>query len=187
MASVIAERYPHTEKFGRHEITFRLMDPSHVEALEQAILSFVSTLPSSDLAFLRMDITQPEVLHEWEHAIQTGRTVTLLAYEDNRVVGYGNLHLSGLQWTKHIGEIRVLVGSHHRGAGLGQAMFHELCGLARSHDLQRVVAHIPADQPKVRKMLESVGFDPEALLTDWLKDRNGHTHDLIIMSKDIEP
>lgn len=186
MSVALQARYPKTKKFGRHDVTFRMMDPSHAEALEEAILRFSNSLPSSDLAFLRMDITQPEVIREWEHAVESGRTVTILAYEGDDVVGYGNLHLSSLQWTQHIGEVRVLVGAKFRGAGLGQGLFRELIELAQAQGLDRVVAHIPSGQPRVRLMLESMDFEPEALLTDWLKDRSGHTHDLIIMSRDID-
>ena len=186
MSVAQTERYPRNKKFGRHDISFRLMDPSHVDALDEALLRFTNSLPSSDLAFLRMDITQPEVVREWEHAIDNGRTITVLAYDGDEIVGYGNLHKSHIQWTSHIGEVRVLVGAKYRGAGLGQGLFHELIAIAGEHGLNRVIAHIPSGQPRVRVMLEDLDFEAEALLTDWLKDRTGHTHDLIIMSRDID-
>jgi RimJ/RimL family protein N-acetyltransferase len=58
--------------------------------------------------------------------------------------------------------------------------------LAREKGLTRVVAHLGADQPRVRAMFERLGFHAEALLTDWLKDRNHQKHDLVIMTSDVE-
>jgi RimJ/RimL family protein N-acetyltransferase len=177
--------YPWTKKFGPHSVTFRLMTPEDTESIQRTVLKFANSLPASDLVFLRMDITQPEVMDEWMHNIRIGRTKTVLAEEDDSVVGYANLHRSPLQWTRHIGEIRVLISPKFRGLGLGEALFNDLIGLAGNEGLERVVAHTPSGQPRVRAMLESLGFEAEALLTDWLMDRNNETHDLIIMSKDL--
>jgi len=178
-------RYPQTQKFGHHDITFRLMEEEDATVVEEALLRFANSLPPGDLVFLRMDITQPEVVEEWIESIRAGQTVTVLAAANDEIVGYANLHLSGLQWTRHIGEIRVLVSPKYRGTGLGRQFFHQLIDLARDLGLERVVAHVPADQPRVRHMLEKLGFEAEALLADWLKDRNYKTHDLIIMSQHV--
>lgn len=171
---------------GNEKVTFRLMDPSDALSLQEAINKFVSNLPASDLVFLRMDITQPQVVEEWIDNVKRGRTVTLLAELDGEIVGYGNLHLSSLQWTQHIGEVRVLVASKHRKFGIGKELAADMIQIAYEKGLSRVVAHIASTQPRVRAMFESLGFEPEALLTDWLKDHNGTIHDLIIMSHSIE-
>lgn len=177
--------YPWTEKLGRYDITFKLMRPQDEATVEQALLKFTQSLPASDLVFLRMDITQPDVVREWVENILRRRTITVLAEVNGEVVGYGNLHLSRLQWTRHIGEIRVLVGAKYRGLGLGETLANEMMKLARENGLLRVVAHIGSDQPRVRAMFERLGFHAEALLTDWLKDRNHQKHDLVIMSNEI--
>lgn len=179
-------KYPWTKKFGPHTVTFRLMTPEDTESIEKTVLRFANSLPASDLIYLRMDITQPEVVEEWMHNIRIGRTKTVLVEEDGIVVGYANLHKSPLQWTRHIGEVRVLISPKHRGIGLGEALFTELSALAKAEGLERVISHTPSGQPRVRTMLESLGFEAEALLTDWLMDRNNETHDLIIMSKDLD-
>lgn len=171
---------------GNEEVTFQLMDPSDEAALRQAIEGFASTLPPSDLVFLRMDITQPEALDEWVENVTRERTLTILAKLNGEIVGYANLHMSSLQWTSHIGEIRILVSSKYRALGIGKQLVLDVIDIARSKGLSRVVVHVPATQPRVRMMIESAGFEPEALLTDWLKDHSGNVHDLIIMSRLIE-
>ncbi|PCJ65433.1 MAG: hypothetical protein COA73_02435 [Candidatus Hydrogenedentota bacterium] len=171
---------------GSDKVIFHLMDAADESNLQDAIKSFTSNLPSSDLVFLRMDITQPEAVEEWMNNVRKGRTITVLAELDGEIVGYGNLHLSTLQWTRHIGEIRILVASKHRRLGVGKVLAQDMIDIAAEKGLSRVVAHIAATQPRVRTMFESLGFEPEALLTDWLKDHSGKVHDLIIMSRSIE-
>lgn len=178
--------YPVTENFGGHPITFKLMRPQDEATVEQAVLKFAQSLPAGDLVFLRMDITQPDVVREWVENILRGRTITVLAEENGEVVGYGNLHLSKLQWTRHIGEIRVLVSAKFRGLGVGERIVDELKKIAQELGLLRVIAHIASNQPRVRAMFERLDFHAEALLTDWLKDRNHQKHDLVIMSHEIE-
>jgi L-amino acid N-acyltransferase YncA len=181
----LVQKYPRTSKFGGHDITLKVMRPQDEASVEQALLDFAQSLPASDLVFLRMDIAQPEVVHEWVENILRGRTVTVLAEEKGKVVGYGNLHLSRLRWTRHIGEIRVLVGAEYRRLGLGECLVNVLINIARGRSLQRVVAHIGSGQPRVRAMFERLGFHAEALLTDWLEDRNRQRHDLVIMSHEL--
>jgi L-amino acid N-acyltransferase YncA len=171
---------------GTEEVHFHLMNQSDEDSLRKAIGVFASSLPSSDLVFLRMDITQPEAIDEWVDNVRRGRTITVLAELNGQIIGYGNLHMSSLQWTSHIGEIRILVSGKYRKLGIGKELVKDLIDIAQEKGLARVVAHIAATQPPVRLMFESLEFDPEALLTDWLKDHNGQIHDLIIMSRLIE-
>ena len=178
--------YPWSEQHGRFDVTFKLMRPQDGPNVEQALLKFTQSLPASDLVFLRMDITEPDVVREWSENILRARTITVLAEVDGEVIGYGNLHLARLQWTRHIGEIRILVGAKYRGLGLGETLVGETLKLAHESGLTRVVAHIGSEQPRVRAMFERIGFHAEALLTDWLKDRNHQKHDLVIMSRDID-
>jgi len=177
---------PLTESFGRHPITLKLMRPQDGASVEQALLKFTQSLPAGDLVFLRRDITQPDIVHEWMDDIVRTRTITVLAEENGQVIGYGNLHFSRQQWTRHIGEIRVLVDAKYRGLGVGERLVDELIKLARERGLLRVVANIAANQPRVRAMFERLDFTAEALLTDWLKDRNQQKHDMVIMSRELD-
>ncbi len=150
------------------------------------LLAFAQSLPESDLIYLRMDITQPDVIDEWVANIEGGRTTTVLAEEDGEIVGYASLHSNRLMWTRHIGEIRIMVDVRARGGGVGRSLAHQLTEMAGERNLYRVVVQLPADQPRVRKMFEGLGFEPQAILPDWLKDRHNRPHDLVIMSKHVE-
>lgn len=180
-AQLATYRSPWTEDFDGTSIHFRMMTPDDFKT----VLRFANSLPESDLIYLRLDITDPGVVERWVENVRTGATTTIIAEENGRMAGYGSLHTDGPYWTRHHGEVRLMIAPAFRAKGIGHLLFRVLSEVARDKGLDRVVAQIPANQPRVREMLESLGFAPAALMTDWLKDRNGRTHDLVIMSKEL--
>jgi L-amino acid N-acyltransferase YncA len=184
MGTKIAKRtYPCTERIGGTQYSFRLMTPDDAALLGQ----FTAKLPEDDLLFLRMDITKPEVIAAWADKVRDGRTTTLLAFDEkDKIVGYCSLHRSELMCTQHHGELRVFVHSKVRGVGLGQFLVSEIHRVARERHLERITMNIAREQAGLRQMLEGMGFNVEALLTDWLKSRDGRLHDLVIMSYKVD-
>lgn len=171
--------FPVTRAIGRKDITFRLMRKGD----KSAVLAFARSLPENDIAFLRMDITRPKILSEWISNIEAERTVTVLAIVDKRVVGYGSLHHNEMLWTRHMGEIRTLVGAEFRGSGeLQQFLANEIFQIAKERKLMRVIAQIPTDQSSISKLYQHLGFKAEALLTDWIMTHDNLTHDIVVMS-----
>lgn len=172
-------KYPWTEKLGNHEFTFRLLTPADREHL----LRFTRSLPEDDVMFLRKDITQDVVVDDWLDKVKKGATITVLAEnDDGKIVGYASLHLDQLLWTRHLGEIRVVLAPKFRGIGLGKRLLNEMFLVGKQHNLQRIVVNMRRQQPRLQGMLERMGFRAEALLTDWLMDAVGRTHDLLVMS-----
>jgi hypothetical protein len=41
------------------------------------------------------------------------------------------------------------------------------------------------EQDGARRMFQRLGFTAEALLADWIQDRDGKQHDLVLMSYDV--
>jgi RimJ/RimL family protein N-acetyltransferase len=167
-------------KDGRR-ITLRLMQASDADEL----LAFAKSLPPDDLLFLRRDITLPEVVSQWVRDIAEGRTVTVLSEDDGRLAGYGALHYNEVLWTGHVGEIRMLVDPEYRRLGLGNRLASELFAVAKDLGLKKIIVQMTPDQQGARVTFERLGFQPEAILTDFVLDREGKTRDLLIMSYDI--
>jgi L-amino acid N-acyltransferase YncA len=174
-------RFPVTERIGDDEITFRLMDSSDKAALQD----FANSLSKDEMMFLRMDIANSEVLDEWFKNIDDGHTLTVVAYHGDSIAGYCSLHSNTRTWTSHIGELRVFVGEQYRGSGLSKRLLSEVFQIGRELKLERLVMNLAREQARFRKFLEEMGFQAEALLTDWLKSRDGRTHDLVIMSHSL--
>ena len=50
----------------------------------------------------------------------------------------------------------------------------------------KLVAHMTSDQHGAQAAFRRLGFVPEALLADYVEDRNGTLRDMVIMSFDID-
>lgn len=178
MPAVKHRTYPFTENVNGRQIAFRMMTPDDGDL----VMTFARSLPAESHMFTRWDITHESGIKEWIRNLKMGRTKTVLALDGDALVGYGSLHHNQLFWTRHHGELRVMVGEEARGEGLGRLLVRELFHIGQELELTRFVVHIASDQPRVRHMFEELGFHAEALLADWLMDRQGATSDLIIMS-----
>jgi RimJ/RimL family protein N-acetyltransferase len=178
---VSKRNYPWTAKVKDNEVAIRLMTAEDGDEL----LAFARSLPERDLLFLSIDITRPEVIEGWMQHIEAGRSFTVMAEVDGKLIGHATLYLSELTWTRHMGEIQLLISPKHRGGGLGTMLANEVFALAQDLGLQKIVARMAADQRGALQVFERLGFKAEALLTDFVIDREGRTHDLIVMSHDV--
>lgn len=171
--------------------TLRLSDGSEItlRALQRtdrdAMLAFTASLPEHDLLFLRIDITDPDVIDVWLDNIDLGGIVTIVAERDGRILGYGSLHMANAHWSRHVGELRVLIGEELRGKGLGRALTEAIFAQALDHGIEKMVAQMTIDQKGAIATFEELGFRPEALLRDHVKDRRGEKHDLLVYAHDV--
>lgn len=150
-----------------------------------AVVQFARALPEQDLQFLRIDITDPTVVDRWIASVATGQRFTILARDNGAMVGYGSLNRRELAWMRHLGEIRVIVAPDYRRVGLGRLLAHEVFTIAKDLGLMKIVAQMARQQVGARKMFQDLGFAAEALLADWVIDREGRTRDMLIMSHDV--
>jgi L-amino acid N-acyltransferase YncA len=149
------------------------------------VVEFAGSLARHDMLFLRRDITRPDAVDAWLEDIAGGQVHTLLARRDGKIVGYATLHQSELDWSRHVGELRVLVSEGERGKGLGGFLTREIFALAIALDLEKIVARMTLDQQGAMKTFEGLGFRPEALMRDHVKDADGETHDLVVMCHSV--
>jgi len=173
--------YPWTAHIGGTQVTFRLM----TAADRETILQFARALPPEDLMFLRTDVTKAETVDFWISYIKLGRTLTVIGEANGVIAGYASIHVNDALWTRHVGELRVIVGSDHRGIGLGKRLTNEAFAIAKDMGLKKITAQMSTDQRGARQVFEHLGFRPEALLADHVMSRDGQTHDLLIMSYDV--
>jgi len=181
MTQVAKRTYPWATTLKDRQITLRRLQASD----RDAVLRFAQELPSDDLLFLPLDITHPKVVDSWMRHLESGRTPTVVAESDGRMIGMGTLVLSEATWARHLGNIRLLVSTGARGIGLGSVLANEVFLLAEESGLRKIVAQMAAEQRGAMAVFERLGFKAEAILADYVMDRNGRTHDLIIMSYDV--
>ncbi len=151
-----------------------------------AVLAFAKRLPEEDLLFLRVDLTEPGVIDDWIENVKSGSSTSLVAYDSDGLVGYATVHRSPARWTRRVGEIRVNVSPEYRARGLGRRLISQIFDLARSQGLRKLMANMTTDQPGAQAAFRKLGFVPEALLADYVEDRNGLARDMVIMSYDVD-
>lgn len=168
---------PSEPQVHRH-IPVRLMRASD----KTAMLQFARSLPQDDLLFLQTDITDPAGEEEWIANIEKGTNITLLAEPENLLAGYASLQVNPIRWTRQVGQIAINVIPEWRSRGLGESLCGEVVALGRSLKLRKIVAQMVADHKSARALFEKMGFHVEALLPDWVEDREGHCRDLLLMA-----
>lgn len=176
-----ASGYPREVRINKQSFKFRLAGQGDRDDL----LAFARALPEEDLRFLSVDITDAKVLDRLFEDSAAGGRVTVLAHRDSRLVGYGSLNLHDSSWMRHLGEIRIMVLPEFRQVGLGGHLARDVFQLAQEAGLTKIVAQMAREQRGAQQMLQHLGFSAEALLADWVIDRDGATHDLIVMSYDV--
>ena len=91
----------------------RRIEPGDRAALER----FLDEIPEADRTFLKEDVADPDVVAAW---VLPGDARSI-ALDGGDVVGYvAVIPLHG--WSRHVGEVRIVVDPDHRGRGVGQAL-----------------------------------------------------------------
>jgi ribosomal protein S18 acetylase RimI-like enzyme len=158
------------------------MDIRALEATDRdAVERFVARVPEGDRTFFKEDVEAPDVLAAWTRP----GTARAVAVADGEVIGYvAVVRLHG--WSSHVGEVRVIVDPGRRGRGIGRALARHAVLGAVELELRKLVVEVVADQEPTIAMFRSLGFDPEALLTDHVRDRSGALRDLMILAHSVE-
>jgi L-amino acid N-acyltransferase YncA len=173
--------YPDTRTIGNRQVTLRYMTSDD----KAAVLAFARSLPEHDLLFLRRDITEESAVDAWINEIAEGVMVTVIATAANAVLGYASIERSRLRWSAHVAELRVLISESLRGKGLGRTLTQEAFAIALAGGIEKMVAQMTLDQKGAIATFEGIGFRPEALLRDHVKDRAGNKHDLLVLSHEV--
>ena len=181
MKAETPRNYPREVDLKGSRVTLRLMSGSD----GSVALAFARALPAHDLLFLRRDITQPEAIEIWLNGIARGRITSVLAESGGQVQGYATVDRGELSWSPHVAELRVLVSAAMRGKGLGRLLTQEAFAIALGLGIEKIVAQMTVDQKGAIAVFEGMGFRPEALLRDQVKDREGRKHDLLILAHEV--
>ena len=156
------------------------------ETDKNALIKFAQNLPEEDLLFLTIDLTQEEAINGWLENIKNGSSTSLLAYTDDELVGYATVHRESAPWTRKIGEIRVNIAPDLRSLGLGRLLISHIFDVCRKLELTKILARMTIEQKGAQAAFRKLGFIAEAILADFIVDHKGLTHDLVMMTYDVE-
>lgn len=177
-----SERYPAVGTIAGRAVTLRLMAADDGDAM----LAFARSLPQHDLLFLRRDITDPAQITLWLDEIKRGTFITLLLVgSEDEIIGYATVDRRDLDWSRHVAELRVLISPELRNESVGRLLTEESFRIALGLGVEKIFVQMTVDQRDAMGVFRNLGFQPEALLRDHVKDRQGKKHDLVMLSHDV--
>lgn len=160
-------------------------DSPRIEPLEpdggSDVRAFLKRVPKGEYLFLKEDLDDPAVMHTWS---RQGAQI-FVAYLDDELAGLLAV-LPGLGWSAHVGEFRMVVDPAKRGLGVGAALARRGLAAAVIAGLDKVSVEVLAEQDAVAALFRDLGFTPEAILADHVRDDRGQFHDLLVLSHPIE-
>lgn len=143
-----------------------------------ALQAFFQRVPEGDRTFFREDVFAPGIIDRW---LDDSADPRFVAVDGDDIVGYLAIIVE-VGWSSHVGELRVVVDPTRRRRGIGRALARHGLVHALEHGLTKLVVEVVADQEPTLAMFSSLGFEPEALLRDHVRDRSGQLRDLITMA-----
>jgi len=164
------------------EVTIRPLAPQDIDRL----MEFYGALPEEDRKYLKFDVTDRKVVAKRLRRVETGDDIRVVAVHGGLIVASGALELSGEAWSKHQGEVRVIVARPFQKRGLGTIMIRELYFIAVQNRIQTIVARMMRPQVGAQKIFRRLGFHEESLMPDFVKDIQGSAQDLIVMTCDVQ-
>lgn len=174
--------YPHEISITDKTLTLRSIARADADGLR----GFAEGIPPHDLLFLARDIRNPRVIAAWLDQTENGQIKSLLAVEGDAILACTALVRDELSWSPHVAEIRVLIDPVMRGTGLGKMLAAECVEIAREAGVEKLFVRLTPDQAGALKLFEDMGFKPEALLRDHVREANGDVHDILIMALNLE-
>ncbi len=147
-----------------------------------ALMEFLRDLPDGDRTFFK-EGDDRETVEYWCRNERSGRWI--VQQEDGTIRAYLAV-IPGVGWSGHVGELRLVVGANFRRLGLGRALARRGLLEALRGGLSKIVVEVAADKEGDLEMFTSIGFEPEALLKNQIRDREGRTRDLVILSHDVD-
>jgi RimJ/RimL family protein N-acetyltransferase len=174
--------YPRSIECTGSQIEISRMTSADRSALDRLI----DSLPDHDLLFVPRDISHPKVIDAWMRALDNGEVTSLIARNGETVVGCTVIVIDHLSWSRHVGELRVLVTPSSRGTGLGRALIQECFAQALELGIKKLVTQMTIDQHAAIAVFEDLSFKAEALFRHHVADRMGELHDLVVLSHDVD-
>jgi ribosomal protein S18 acetylase RimI-like enzyme len=146
----------------------------------EMVFDFLNSLPEGDRTFFKEDTTA-ETVDKWTHDTRNRRWVLI---EEGRPAAIVAI-MPGVGWSSHVAELRMAVGREFRRRGIGRRLArHGLTEAVRLGQL-KIVVEVVAEKQGDIEMFTSIGFRPEALLENQIRDGKGELRDLVLLSHDV--
>lgn len=155
---------------------------------EEALNRFYAEIPKDEQWFLRDKLDEPETLHKWLKKLDYKRILPIIAVreEDGKIIANIRLHLHVAPCILHVAHLRVMVHPDYRSQRLGSWMILDCIKTAMDMGLEKLFAEfVSGVEDAAISAAIKLDFVHEGVLKDYIKDKNGSYHDLIIMVRNL--
>ena len=148
---------------------------------EKHLFEYYSAVNDDDMRYFHHYVKDPAVIHDWCEHLDYSKVLPILALVKDHVVGSTSLHFQEGP-KRHVGEVRLFLAKDYRRRGLGMKMIKALIELARKQGLSILLAEVIAEQTKVVKAFEMLGFKSQTILDDFFLFPDGDSRDVVLMT-----
>jgi len=155
---------------------------------EQKIFEMFQRFSEEDRWFLDDDVSDRKLINSRVKEINRERFNCIVAQLEDRIIALGLLKREHHGSQSHIGTIVISVDPRFRENRLGTWILLDLINLAMEMELQKLMMSLVRDRDAlVIRGIKSLDFFEEARFRDHVKDKDGQTHDLVVMTKRLFP
>jgi ribosomal protein S18 acetylase RimI-like enzyme len=144
---------------------------------------FLTSVPARDHTFLKEDPADPAVVERW---LQDQAAIRRVAMDVQGNIVAACALRAGIGRTSHVADLRLVVGIGARGHGLGTALARHMLIEAVRAGFRKVTVDVEASNTDIIEMFQRLGFQPEALLRDQLRDADGSYGDLVVLAHEVD-
>lgn len=142
---------------------------------------YLANVPDEEQLFLWNDVSI--IAEQWcNHAPGWHALSLLVRDESQRIVADGMVYREPGVWTTHVGKLRVFVRPDLRGRGIGAELVRELLAVSQDFGLHQLAVDCTAEQSELISLLRKLEFQEAGRLYDFIEDRHGRLHDMVVMS-----
>jgi len=179
---VLEERYP---KQAKLQDGSRVIIRPLISNDEEALVEFFKSIPPQDHLYLRDNVKDPQVIHQWIANLNYENILPLIAEINGKIVGDCTLHQYRGGWKSHIGTVRIVIHPEYRGRGLSTLLVGEMIQIAIDSGIEKLEGEFMPEQKNAVTIFEKLGFVKIATLPQHVKDVRGEIHDLLIYVYDL--
>ncbi len=164
--------------------TKAVIRPLRESDLEKSV-AFFQKLPPEERLYLRVDVTDREVVEQRLKNNGLRDFKRIVAEVDGEIVADAGLELRPHGWERHLADFRLIVSPECNGKGLGMLMAEELYEMALKEQVEEMIVEIMEPQEHAKKIFKRLGFKQDTVIKNFVKDINGKKQDLILMRCDL--
>lgn len=174
-----------------YPIAFKLKDGTPVTIREMApadekkSLEFFRSLPFEERQYLRIDVTQPENIHNRMNPGPFQYCWRLVAEKDDCICGDATICRHTAGWKRHISELRCIILPEYQKQGLGKRLLFELFQKVLQDKTEMILCEVVPEQKGAISVLEKLGFHLAMRRPNHVKDVNGEMRDLLVYKMDV--